>query len=93
MESWGNGIYKEISAPKAITYTDYFSDEHANINTDMPATEVFIEFIPQGNKTKMITRSEYTTAEGLKTVMDMGMMEGISQTWDRLDDYLAEIKK
>lgn len=30
------------------------------------------------------------SAEALKTVMDMGMMQGITETWDRLDEYLAK---
>ncbi len=31
MESWGKGIYKEISEPERISYTDYFSDAEGTI--------------------------------------------------------------
>lgn len=31
----------------------------------------------------------YATPEDLKKVSDMGMVEGITQTLDRLDEYLA----
>lgn len=92
MESWGKAIYKNIASPSKIEYTDYFSDKDANINKDLPSTDSVIEFIPMGEKTKMITHATYATPEGLKTVMDMGMMEGISQTWDRLDKHLASLK-
>ncbi|OGN93914.1 MAG: hypothetical protein A2Z71_06230 [Chloroflexi bacterium RBG_13_50_21] len=32
---WGTGIYKEISEPNRIVYTDSFADEHRNV---VPAT-------------------------------------------------------
>lgn len=92
MESWGKAIYKNITSPSKIEYTDYFSDKDANVNKDLPTTDSVVEFVPVGEKTKMITRATYATPEGLKTVMDMGMMEGISQTWDRLDEHLAGLK-
>ncbi|MDU5949918.1 MAG: SRPBCC domain-containing protein, partial [Paenibacillus macerans] len=36
--------------------------------------------------------SEYVSAEALKTVMDMGMLQGITETWDRLEERLNEVK-
>ncbi|WP_064202637.1 SRPBCC domain-containing protein [Brevibacillus brevis] len=92
MESWGKGVYKEIVEPEKIIYTDYFSDAEGNTNDAMPSTEVMMEFIDLGGKTKLVSRSEYVSAEALKTVMDMGMLEGITQTWDRLEESLNEIK-
>jgi uncharacterized protein YndB with AHSA1/START domain len=92
MESWGKGIYKEIIEPEKIIYTDYFSDAEGNINENMPATEITNEFIDLGSKTKLVSRAEYVSAEALKTVMDMGMLEGTSQMWDRLADYLHEVR-
>ncbi|WJQ79251.1 SRPBCC domain-containing protein [Brevibacillus brevis] len=92
MESWGKGVYKEIAEPEKIIYTDYFSDAEGNTNDAMPSTEVMMEFIDLGGKTKLVSRSEYVSAEALKTVMDMGMLEGITQTWDRLEESLNEIK-
>jgi uncharacterized protein YndB with AHSA1/START domain len=93
MESWGKAIYKNIISPKRIDYTDWFSDKDANVNPDMPSTEISVELIPMGEKTKLVSRATYATPAGLKMVMDMGMMEGISQTWDRLDEHLAKIQK
>jgi uncharacterized protein YndB with AHSA1/START domain len=92
MESWGKAVYKNIETPRKIDYTDWFSDKDANVNKDMPSTEVSVELVPMGEKTKLVSRATYASPEGLKTVMDMGMMEGISQTWDRLDEHLAKIK-
>jgi uncharacterized protein YndB with AHSA1/START domain len=92
MESWGKGIYKEIIEPEKIVYTDYFSNEEGNNNDSMPATEVTMEFIDLGEKTKLISRSEYVSSEALKTVMDMGMLQGITETWDRLEEQVELLK-
>ncbi|GJM72809.1 ATPase [Paenibacillus macerans] len=92
MESWGKGVYKEIDEPDRFVYTDYFSDAEGNVNEELPATVVAMEFIDLGGKTKLVSRSEYVSAEALKTVMDMGMLQGITETWDRLEERLNEVK-
>jgi uncharacterized protein YndB with AHSA1/START domain len=63
-----------------------------NENDAMPSTEVTMEFIDLDGKTKLVSRSEYVSAEALKSVMDMGMLQGISETWDRLEEQLSEVK-
>ena len=92
MESWGKAVYKNIDEPNTIAYTDYFSDAEGNESDAMPATEVTMAFIEQGGKTKLVSRSEYVSAEALKTVMDIGMLQGITETWDRLEEQLVEIR-
>ncbi|MFC3747139.1 SRPBCC domain-containing protein [Paenibacillus sp. GCM10012306] len=92
MESWGKGIYSEIVEPEKIIYTDYFSDAEGNVNESLPSTLITLEFIDLGGKTKLVNRSEYVSAEALKTVMDMGMLQGITETWDRLEERLESFK-
>ena len=92
MESWGKAVYKEIVEPEKIVYTDYFSDAEGNVNEALPATDVTMAFIEQDGKTKIVSRAEYVTAEALQTVIDMGMLQGIGETWDRLDEMLQQLK-
>ncbi|MNX89148.1 hypothetical protein D3C86_1211530 [compost metagenome] len=92
MESWGKAVYKEIIEPEKIVYVDYFSDAEGNENPAMPSTEVTLEFIDLGGKTKLVSRGEYVSAEALKTVMAMGMLQGITETWDRLEERLNAVK-
>lgn len=89
-EAWGKAVYQEIVRPERIVYTDYFSDAEGNINEDLPQTVGTVEFIEQGGKTKVAMRAEYPTHEDLQKVLDMGMEEGIRQTWDRLAAHLAK---
>ncbi|WGG46556.1 SRPBCC domain-containing protein [Rossellomorea sp. DA94] len=93
MESWGKGVYKEIIEPEKIVYVDAFSDAEGNTNEDLPETEVTMEFIDMGSRTKLISRSLYSSEDALKTVMDMGMIQGITETWDRLEEALQLLNK
>ncbi|WP_370877680.1 SRPBCC domain-containing protein [Paenibacillus anaericanus] len=93
MESWGKATYREIVVPEKIVYMDYFSDAEGNVAEDMPQTLVTLTFIETDNGTKVINRGEYATAEGLKQVMDMGMMQGITETWNRLVEHLESIQE
>ncbi|GIP26616.1 hypothetical protein J23TS9_17460 [Paenibacillus sp. J23TS9] len=88
MESWGKSVYQEIDEPEKIVYIDYFSDAEGNNAEGMPVTTITLTFEEQDGKTKLINRAVYESEEALKTVMDMGMEEGITQTWDRLEEYL-----
>ncbi len=88
MESWGLGIYREIEAPARIVYTDYFSDAQGQINPDLPPTLSTLTFEEVEGGTKVINRASYSTAAALQTVIDMGMLQGITQTWDRLAEYM-----
>lgn len=92
MESWGKAVYKEIVEGEKIVYVDYFSDAEGNVNAEMPSTEVTLEFVDEAGKTKLVNRGEYASAEALKTVMDMGMLQGITETWDRLEERLNAVK-
>jgi len=92
MESWGKAVYQEIVVPEKIVYVDYFSDSEGNEAENMPSTLVTLTFIETENGTKLINRGEYASADGLKQVMDMGMMQGITETWNRLAEHLESIQ-
>ncbi|MBM7553200.1 SRPBCC domain-containing protein [Thalassobacillus pellis] len=91
MESWGKVIYREIIEPEMIAYTDYFSDADGNIDETMPSSENSLEFIDMNGKTKLVNRTEYESVEALHKVMDMGMLQGITETWNRLEEHLNKV--
>ncbi|WP_339278200.1 SRPBCC domain-containing protein [Paenibacillus sp. FSL W8-0426] len=93
MEAWGKAVYKEIVEPERIIYNDYFTDAEGNVNDDLPSSLITMEFIDLGGKTRLVNRSEFVSAEALQIVMDMGMLQGITETWDRLSELLeGELK-
>lgn len=91
MESWGLQVFEEIVEPERIVYVDSFSDADGNVNEAMPATKGTLHFVALEGRTKLVNRSEYVSEEALQTVLDMGMLQGITQTWDRLEERLREV--
>jgi uncharacterized protein YndB with AHSA1/START domain len=92
MESWGKAVYREIIDGEKIVYIDYFSDAEGNESTELPPSEVTVIFEEYEGKTRVVSRSQYSTADALKTVIEMGMEQGITETWDRLAEHLQSIQ-
>ncbi|MDN4492761.1 SRPBCC domain-containing protein [Ureibacillus aquaedulcis] len=91
-ESWGKGVYQEIVQDEKIVYIDYFSDAEGNEVEGMPSTESTLLFEEVEGKTKLINRAVYPSEEALRSVLDMGMEQGIRETWDRLEEHVSSIK-
>jgi uncharacterized protein YndB with AHSA1/START domain len=92
MESWGKAVYEDIVKSEKIVYVDYFSDAEGNESAEMPSTDVTLTFVEFEGKTKLVNRALYASPEALKTVLDMGMEQGIAETWDRLDEHLQSVR-
>lgn len=91
-ESWGVAKYKEISEPEKIIYNDYFSDKDGNVNSEMPSFDTIVTFTSMGNKTTVKVVSKVGTKEEVDKLVEMGMIEGFTETWDRLEEHLADIQ-
>jgi len=92
VESWGKAVYHEIVENEKINYTDYFSDAEGNETEGMPSSIISMIFEEHDGQTKLISKSQFASAEALQSVMDMGMEQGISETWDRLEEHLLTLK-
>jgi len=90
-EAWCKSIYHDIVAPESYRYEDYFADAEGNIVAGLPAVNIQMEFhaLPDG-KTKILSIGQYETVEDVEKVLAMGMVEGVTQTWDRLEEHLAK---
>ena len=42
-----------------------------------------------GGRTRITSRGRFESAEQLQTVLDMGVVPGMTETWDRLEELLA----
>jgi uncharacterized protein YndB with AHSA1/START domain len=91
-QSWGLAIYKEIVEPERIVYEDHFSDKDGNPNKELPYTVARTEFLERDGKTILRSTANYATAEDLQKVLDMGMVAGVTETFDRLAEYLLTTK-
>ena len=89
-ESWGKSTYREVSPPSRLVYVDQFSDAEGNANPDFP--EILIEYRfeeVEGGKTRMRSEATFANGDALKAVLEMGMEQGMTETLDRLDEFLA----
>jgi len=91
-ESWGKAVYKEIVRPERIVYVDYFSDAEGNVNEELPSATSTLLFEELGGKTKLTCHAAYASPEELQKVIDMGMLQGIGETWDRMSELLEQLQ-
>jgi uncharacterized protein YndB with AHSA1/START domain len=90
-QAWGKMVYDEISEPGRIVYTDHFSDKDGNFNTDLPTMKITVEFEElESGKTRLKSYSKFASPADLQKVLDMGMEQGLDETYDKLDEYLAK---
>jgi len=92
-ESWGKSVFLEIIEPERIVYTDAFSDAEGHVNENMPEARITMDFIALDGRTKLVSRTLYASEDALKSVLAMGMVQGITSTWNQLADFLAELQK
>ncbi|WLD92616.1 SRPBCC domain-containing protein [Alkalihalobacillus sp. AL-G] len=91
-KSWGKAVYQEIIEPEKIVYTDVFSDEEGKVAEGMPEMLITMTFVEHEGKTKLTTRTQFASEENLQQVMDMGVVQGISSQYERLDEQLQEMQ-
>ncbi|MCF6136503.1 SRPBCC domain-containing protein [Alkalihalobacillus berkeleyi] len=91
-ESCGLAVYQEITSPEKIVYTDSFTDQEGNKLDGMPEMLISMEFVDHEGKTKLVTRTQFATEEVLKQIMDMGVVEGTSSQFEKLDAHLKQIQ-
>lgn len=89
-ESWGLMDIETINEPTTFSVKDYFSDAEGTINTTMPSQRYTVEFIDEGGKTRLVTKSFLETSEQLEQLIKMGMVEGTDSQLNRLEALLKE---
>jgi uncharacterized protein YndB with AHSA1/START domain len=88
-ESWGLMTFDEINEPEFIRYRDVFSDANRTINAEMPEIANTLHFYAEEGKTRVVSASIFSDEAALKQVLDMGMEQGLRETWDRLEAYVS----
>ncbi len=89
-EAWGKATYRDIVSPERIAFVDAFTDADGNETPGMAQAQVVVEFAEYDGKTRLTTRATYASPADLKSVLDMGMVDGMTETWDRLEEFLAK---
>jgi uncharacterized protein YndB with AHSA1/START domain len=91
-EHWARSVYREIVPPEKLVYTSTFADEHANPIEGVPEHLTTVILTEEAGKTRVSARVQFTSAEALKAAVDLGMLHGISMTWDALAGYVQKLQ-
>lgn len=91
MDSCGRATYDAIEAPEKIVYTDAFVDREGNPLANTPTMQITVTFEAVDGKTRVTSETVFATKEDLEAVKNMGMEQGITETWDKLETYLARV--
>ena len=79
----------EVDEPERFSFADGFAHEDFTPNTDLPESRNEYGFAPEGDGTRATFVATYATLEGLRQVLDMGMVEGATAALGQIDDLLA----
>lgn len=79
----------EVAAPQRFTFSDGFAHADLSPNPDLPVSENVYVLEATATGTRATYTSTFPTAEGLQTVLDMGVEEGSKAAINQIDGYLA----
>lgn len=78
-----------VDAPHSFEFTDWFADESFTIDENLPGSTNTYTFTPDGDGTKAVCTSVFDSVDGLRTVLEMGVVEGATEAIGQIDDLLA----
>ena len=82
--------YKSVDAPRSFSGDDYFCDENYKKNTELPTMHWTVDFMAQGDSTKVTVIINFDKPEDLETITKMGFQEGFTAALGNLDELLIE---
>lgn len=91
-EFWSKAVYHEIVVPEKIVWSDAFCDAEGNVNTEMPQGKATVTFTEVDGVTTARTEIHYPDNEQRDTVVQMGMLEGMTMTLNQLEGLLAKLQ-
>jgi uncharacterized protein YndB with AHSA1/START domain len=80
------GVYREIVRPERIVHTELFDQDWTGGET--VGTSILTE---QGGKTTLTMTILYSSKEARDGALRTGMTEGMTVSYDRLDDLMASL--
>jgi len=85
----GYWLVTAVNEPRSFSFDDGFADLDFTPNPDLPAAKSVFTFAPHDGGTRATYVSTYGSAEALKQVLDMGVIEGASSAMNQIDDLIA----
>lgn len=85
------GLWEIVSVdrPRRLEFRDYFADEDFQIAESMPGSTCVYTFTSADTGTRATYESVFESADGLRQVLEMGVVEGSTGAINQIDDLLA----
>lgn len=78
-----------VEEPSRFVFRDYFADEYFNAVESMPGSTNIYTFAEVAAGTRVTYESTFDTVEGLRTVLEMGVVEGATGAINQIDELLV----
>lgn len=79
-----------VEAPSALSFDDGFADEDGTPSTTMPVTRAEVSISGTADGSRMTILSRFAEAEQMRQLVEMGMVEGMSEALGQIDAILTE---
>ena len=80
-----------VDAPTSLEFEDSFCDESGVLNEELPTTTARVSIGPAvSGRTQMTITSEFTSVDHMEQLVQMGMVEGLTQSVGQIDAILEE---
>lgn len=79
-----HGVYREVVPPERLVSTEEWGG-------DWPETLNTLELSEAGGKTTVVQRTLYPSKEARDAAIQTGMLEGMDQSFNRFEAYLATL--
>jgi uncharacterized protein YndB with AHSA1/START domain len=81
--------FLSVEEPRLIEFDDGFADDSGQPNPQLPTIRGRVDLEETGAGTRMTVTSTFATAEQMQQLLEMGMVEGMTQAMGQIDDVLA----
>ena len=80
-----------VDAPSSLEFEDSFCDESGVLNEELPTTTARVAIGPAASgRTQMTITSVFDSVDHMEQLVEMGMVEGLTQSVNQIDALLAE---
>lgn len=89
-ETWHKSVYREVIPNEKLVFTAALSDKEGNAIEGLPETTVSIKFVEFEGTTRLAMRIKFTASSDLEMALGQGLIEDVTQAWDRLEMALTK---
>lgn len=82
--------FHTVQAPSSLAFDDGFADEDGTPSEQMPVTRAEVGIEATGSGSRMTIVSRFADAAQMRQLVEMGMVEGMSEALGQIDALLAE---